>query len=396
MVTWDGAGNLVPTLGVASALARRGHDVRLFGHQSIDDRCGNAGWRFRAFTHASALDCAERRDGASELATMAETTWFSGALANDVRDELVRDPADAVIVDCMLFGGLSAAQASGTPTAALFHSTFALFRGGPLVDMLSRWVPDLNAVRDRFGLPLVARLADVHDSCALSVVATPREFEPPIPLPSNVRFAGPILNGPALVRTPDCVPDVPTSEPLVLVGFSTSQQSQLALLQRIVDALGAVPARAIVTTGPAVDPATLSAPANVELVRFVPHDRLLPRTSLVITHAGLGTVMAALAHGVPLLCMPLGRDQFFNAARVQALGAGRTLAANAPPEAIADTIRARLADEPARQSAKQMQRAIATYRGGAEAIDDLERLATSAMALQPRLETMSAFDDFGI
>jgi hypothetical protein len=35
------------------------------------------------------------------------------------------------------------------------------------------------------------------------------------------------------------------------------------------------------------------------------------------------TTMAALGHGVPLLCTPIGRDQFFNAERVQALGAGR-------------------------------------------------------------------------
>jgi hypothetical protein len=40
--------------------------------------------------------------------------------------------------------------------------------------------------------------------------------------------------------------------------------------------------------------------------------------SLVITHAGLGNTMAALGRGVPLLCTPMGRDQFFNAGQVQA------------------------------------------------------------------------------
>jgi MGT family glycosyltransferase len=378
-VTWDGAGNLVPTLGIAGALARRGHDVRLLGHRSIDERVGGGGWRFRPFSHADALD-AGTAHGTSEMAAMAEASWFNGALAEDVRDELARESADAVIVDCMLFAGMSAAQAWGIPTAALFHGAFALFRGGPLVDMLSRWVPDLNAVRDRFGLPRVARLADVHDACALSVAATPREFEPPIPVPSNVRFAGPILDGPALVRTAGSAPEVPASEPLALVSFSTSQQRQLSVLRRIVDALGAVAARAVVTTGPAVDPSELSTPANVDVVQFVPHDRLLTRASLVITHAGLGTVMAALAHGVPLLCMPMGRDQFFNAARVEALGAGRTLAADASVDVIADAVRAGLADGGMRTAAGRMQRAIAAYNGGAAAIEEIERLATSPTA----------------
>ena len=45
-VTWDGAGNLVPTLGLAQRLSRRAHDVRVLGDRSIDDRCGRDGWQF--------------------------------------------------------------------------------------------------------------------------------------------------------------------------------------------------------------------------------------------------------------------------------------------------------------------------------------------------------------
>jgi UDP:flavonoid glycosyltransferase YjiC (YdhE family) len=55
----------------------------------------------------------------------------------------------------------------------------------------------------------------------------------------------------------------------------------------------------------------------------------------VITHAGAGTTMAALGHGVPLLCLPLGRDQLFNAERIWDLGAGRMLTPDADSDAIA-------------------------------------------------------------
>jgi UDP:flavonoid glycosyltransferase YjiC (YdhE family) len=72
-------------------------------------------------------------------------------------------------------------------------------------------------------------------------------------------------------------------------------------------------------------------------VRYVPHAEILPSASLVIAHAGLGTTMAALGHGVPLLCTPLGRDQFFNAERVQTLGAGLMLMPDADCDAIALT-----------------------------------------------------------
>jgi UDP:flavonoid glycosyltransferase YjiC (YdhE family) len=48
----------------------------------------------------------------------------------------------------------------------------------------------------------------------------------------------------------------------------------------------------------------------------------------------LGTVLRALAHGVPLLMLPLGRDQHFNAGRVSQLAAGVDLALDASPEEI--------------------------------------------------------------
>ncbi len=168
----------------------------------------------------------------------------------------------------------------------------------------------------------VHRLSEVHDACTLSVVAAPEEFEPRLSRPPNVRFVGPILDGPPLMKEPDRAPALPSAEPTVVVSFSTSHQGQLPVLQRFVSALESLPARAIVTTGPAIDPASLPTTANAQVVRFVPHDRLLPHASLVVTHAGLGTVMMALAHGVPMLCAPLGRDQFFNASRVEALGVG--------------------------------------------------------------------------
>jgi UDP:flavonoid glycosyltransferase YjiC (YdhE family) len=70
------------------------------------------------------------------------------------------------------------------------------------------------------------------------------------------------------------------------------------------------------------------------VVAFADHDRLMAGTAAVIGHGGLGTVLRALAHGVPQLLLPLGRDQGFNANRVVELGAGIQLLADAPPARI--------------------------------------------------------------
>jgi UDP:flavonoid glycosyltransferase YjiC (YdhE family) len=96
---------------------------------------------------------------------------------------------------------------------------------------------------------------------------------------------------------------------------------------------------------------------------------------VAVTHGGHGTVMRALANGVPLLCMPLRRDQADNAVRVAARGAGLTLAAAAPAEEIRAAL-ARLLDEDAfRDAARRLGAAVAAEASSPAVVDELEALA---------------------
>jgi UDP:flavonoid glycosyltransferase YjiC (YdhE family) len=79
-------------------------------------------------------------------------------------------------------------------------------------------------------------------------------------------------------------------------------------------------------------------PTNVVIVHSAPHDIVMKQVSLVVTHGGHGTVARALSHVVPLLVIPMGRDQGDNAARVIAHGAGLTLTTDAAKEAIASAV----------------------------------------------------------
>jgi MGT family glycosyltransferase len=374
VVTWDGAGNQMATLGVVAELVAGGHDVRLLGHPSVDARVPARGWRFRAFGETADYDATAEMDPSTEFAVMGERLWFSSTVARDVLDELDAEPADLLLADCMLFGALCAGEAVGLPTVALFHAPFSGFRGGPMVEMLAPAIPMVNDMRAMLGLSPVERLSDVHDRCARSIAALPREFEPDMPLPDNVRFVGPVLGGPSIAPIDGVVKAADGPDPLVLVSLSTSFQDQLPLLQRLVTALEELPVRAVVTTGPAVDPASVRVTGNTQVVRFVAHDTLLPAVSLVVTHAGLGTVLSSLSQGVPMLCLPMGRDQFFNASRVEMLGAGSVLPADAAPAAIVAAVQELLGSDRARTSAKHFATVIAGYGGAADAVRELESL----------------------
>jgi hypothetical protein len=48
----------------------------------------------------------------------------------------------------------------------------------------------------------------------------------------------------------------------------------------------------------------IEVPENAVVVRYVPHGEVLPAAAATVTHAGHGTIAAALAHGVPLVCLP--------------------------------------------------------------------------------------------
>lgn len=126
--------------------------------------------------------------------------------------------------------------------------------------------------------------------------------------------------------------------PLVVVGLSSSFMDQSGLLRRITRALASLPVRGVVTTGPSIDPAEVPAAPNVAVVRSLPHSVIFPQADLVVTHAGHGTLIKAIASGVPTLCIPLGRDQHDNAARAARHGVAQVLSSRADADTIAAAV----------------------------------------------------------
>ena len=155
---------------------------------------------------------------------------------------------------------------------------------------------------------------------------------------------------------------------------------QEGLLQRAADALGQLQVRGLVTTGPAVDPAVISAPQKVTVTRWVRHADVLPHCSAVITHGGHGTVMKALIAGVPLILVPLGRDQPDNAARVVHAGVGIRLRKNASAGPLRAAITRVIADPRYRAAADVMAARLAAERDDNLVVDELEQVATGVPA----------------
>lgn len=115
-------------------------------------------------------------------------------------------------------------------------------------------------------------------------------------------------------------------------------------------------------------------PPQVFVVGPTPHEALFPRCALVIHHGGSGTTHSACRAGVPSLVMPFAADQFFWAARLQALGvapaalSAKRLDAGTLGRAIGF---AELAET--RAQAVALGREMATENGVANAVDLIQR-----------------------
>lgn len=147
--------------------------------------------------------------------------------------------------------------------------------------------------------------------------------------------------------------------PLVHVTFGTVYNRNAAF-DAAVAAAARLDAVVLVTVGPGGDVTAFGQPgANVHIERFVAQSLVMPRAAALASHAGSGTVLAALQHAVPQVCIPQAADQFRNAAAVDASGAGTAITDDATPEAIDAALR-RLLDDPAiRAAASAMASEIA-------------------------------------
>lgn len=150
---------------------------------------------------------------------------------------------------------------------------------------------------------------------------------------------------------------------LVLVALSTSDQNQGATMQRLCDACAQLDIEALVTTGPMVAADELDTSENVTAIDFVNHDEVLPEADLLVTHAGHGTVAAGLSHGVPMLCIPFGRDQDLNADRVETLGLGTVVGPDSPIDVLRLTIQDMLDDGVRLQRAQQFADSLQAHPG---------------------------------
>ncbi|GAA0951890.1 glycosyltransferase [Actinocorallia libanotica] len=414
---WAGGGAVPPALSVARALIERGHRVRVLADASLLEEVAAIGAEPVGWTTAPQGDPSdpdkdvirdfEARTPLGEFARLRDRIVCGPAAdyARDTLAELRAHPADVLVTEYVLLGALTAGEAAGVPVVSLATTVYPLPTPegppfglglspatGPLGRLRDRiltgmtvkpWakgLPALNAARTASGLPPTDSVIEAFDRVDRCLVLSPRTLDhPERRFPAHVRHVGPRIDDPAWAGKRE--PELPPGDaPLVLVSLSSSFMNQQRQLERIAEALGTLPVRALLTTGPAVDPATVHAPDNVLVAAAAPHNAVLRRAAVTITHAGHGTAVKSLAAGVPLVCIPQGRDQGEVASHVARVGAGVTVGKKASPAAIARAVERVLNGPSYRSAAQRVAAEIAAETATDHAVAEIESLAERAPA----------------
>jgi MGT family glycosyltransferase len=411
--TWEGGGNVTPALEVVRKLVARGHDVRVMSEECNRPESEAAGARFVSWRRAPnrkdrTPESQTFRDWAAAtpqegLLSVIRDVWCGPSLAyaQDVIEELRREPADLVVTCEGLFGVMAGCESLDQKFALLCPNiSLSPLPGVPplgpglaparndeeramhaeiskaVVGMFDSGLPVLNAARSALGLAPLEHLLDQFRAARVELLATSRAFDfPATSLPNKVRYVGPQIGDPHWARPWTSPWPASDTRPLVAVGFSTTFQNHACVLQNVIDALSTLPVRVLVTLGGSIKPGDLRASANSVLVESAPHSVVMNEAAAVVTHGGHGTVMRALLSRVPMLVIPHGRDQNDNAVRITERGAGLSLMPNASVADIRQVCERLLNDPSFRVAARKLGDLVAAESKNSGVVQELEAAA---------------------
>lgn len=372
-------GHFHPLAPIAQVLESAGHQVAFATPAPFVPTVERSG--FAAFPAGMAKPTAEAFPELRALHGPEETAYVLGHVrpaqaAAMTSDLLVLIPAwrpDLLVRERGEYGGCIAAERLGIPYAAV-----KVIAAGYDREALALLSDGLASVLAAHGLPPDPDLRIVERQAVISpfppsyrsvpdrVTATPWLSIRPTPFDQSGDE-----RQPAWV---DALPDQPTV--YLTLGTSPLFNTRRAIFRAFIEGLAEQSLNLIVAVGRNNEPGDFGpAPANARIERYIPQTLVFPRCDLVICHAGSGTVMAALAHGLPLVLVPIGADQPQNARRCGDLGFAHVadMDSLSPSVARAAVLDA-LGDPSYRRNAERLRAEIEGLPGPEQAVTFLERL----------------------
>lgn len=320
VVTGCGGGDWHPLLALAAGLQLRGHDLTVACDRSTVQYVQASG--LTTLCLPQGLDLADVFQPALSRLLSRQEKLFPGdenplekwgvSCVDYVKSSL-NGWRPSLIITSLLAVGLGAILAGSLATPWCFLNPSFYF-GPPRGYLRDEDFSEMGVEMYRHWLLPLVETAD------MVLHATDQAFDIcPALLPSRHRYVGPMFwelpgNAQEFLQV--------SGPPWILIALSTSPQpGDLTIVKIALKALEMMDFRILVTLADGHDKEDLGRiAANVHVTGYTPHSNVLPYCRLVISHAGHGIVMKSMAHGIPMVLVPWGRDQPGVAARARRLG----------------------------------------------------------------------------
>lgn len=349
-------GDVLPFIGLAAELDRRGHEVTLACAETFAPAARRAGVDVEPLTTAAEY---------SELFEHPQF-WrpFLGArrlfhnlhrFLKPTHDFVVRHHRDGdtlVIASALAIGARIAHETLGVPVVSV-HLTPIMFVSRdapprlPFVAMPSRLPaslkmklqtglytafiaplikPELNRFRRSLGLEPKRKIRKWWHSSQRMLLLFPDWFAPrqaDWPAQSvQLDFPRADMYGASSAQLdPALDAFLGAGEPPVAITFGSARLRTASLYKAAIEACARSGRRCLVLSHQKITP-----PKGLEgrafFSTYAPLGKVLPRCAALIHHGGVGTVSQAFAAGAPQVVVPMAFDQFDHAARVRRLGCG--------------------------------------------------------------------------
>jgi UDP:flavonoid glycosyltransferase YjiC (YdhE family) len=325
-----GEGHIRPLLPLARALRARGHEVAFATGAIWRERLDEQGFGFLAagadvITPVGVIDPEEwARVAPADMRLFLFPRIFGMAQAPAKTTQLLEHARswrpDAIVAETADLAAPIVAAALGVP---LVNHSFGAMLPLRVAEAAAEAVAPLWREHGLEPDPYAGTYRGLYVDVAPPALANGK---PPAP---SVRLR--------LVERAAAAPPPPdgVERPFVYATMGTVYNEPQAF-RMLLDALDGHPALVTTGRGGSVDGAV---PKGVRVAEFVPQEEVLPHARAVVSHGGSGTMLGALAHGLPLVLAPQGADQFDNAVLCERAGVALVVL---PEEASAARLRAAL------------------------------------------------------
>jgi UDP:flavonoid glycosyltransferase YjiC (YdhE family) len=342
---------------LAREMVGAGHEVTVASGSDMVDRAAKMGLSTleagpsgqQAGTEMRRLFPGGLRRGPEQGKTVAPffTEILAPPMVTDLMAALTPRPPDLIVHDPTAFAGPLVARLLGIPSVCHHYSS----PGNPI---LEHWGEVVKPLWELWGCP-TRPLGGIFDYLVLGL-CPPSLWNPDPAVYPTARRIRPMW--PISEEEPGWLTTL-GDDPTIYVSFGTAFGTA-DLFQAVLDALAGERLNLVVTVGAGTDPERLNPRRpNVYIERYVPQSALLPHCDLVVCHGGSGTMLGAVAHGLPMLCLPLGADHFFNAEMCRSAGIARVLGTETlAPEAVRTEVLALLEDRTYRAKATMIRNEV--------------------------------------